>query len=144
MSGSPSARQGSLSDDGRLQIFGSPRGEETTSLSCPIRSFRKLNRRARKNWTPETQCLALFQKNFELLTSRLILRFPQFFTFVGGWGGGGILFPFLKVTKFLSRYQSTYCVIIGHFPTVSTLTFSASIPKRFLYIPRGIRASFLQ
>ena len=50
-------------------------------LSCPIRSFRKLNSRARKNWTPETQCLALFQKNFVLFTCRLILRFPHFFHF---------------------------------------------------------------
>ncbi len=31
---------------------------------------------------------------------------------------GGILFPFIKVAKFLSLYQSTYCVIIGRFPTV--------------------------
>ena len=37
------------------------------------------------------------------LTCRLILRFPQFFTFVGGWGNS---FPFFKVTKFLSLYQS--------------------------------------
>ncbi len=31
---------------------------------------------------------------------------------------GGILFPFFKVTKFLSLYQSTCCVIIKHFTTV--------------------------
>ena len=43
------------------------RGEGAASLSCPIRSSRKLNSRARKNWTPETQCSALFQKNFVLL-----------------------------------------------------------------------------
>lgn len=30
---------------------------------------------------------------------------------------GGILFPFFKVTKFLSLCQSTYCVIIGRFTT---------------------------
>ena len=71
-------------------------------LSCPIRSFRKLNSRARKNRTPETQCSALFQKNFVLLTCRLILRFPQFLTFDDGFflGGGGILFPFSKLRNF--------------------------------------------
>ena len=37
-------------------------GEEATSLSCPTRSFRKMNSRVRKNSTPEMQCLALFQK----------------------------------------------------------------------------------
>ena len=31
---------------------------------------------------------------------------------------GGILFHFFKVTKFLSLYQSTCCVIIKHFTTV--------------------------
>ena len=30
---------------------------------------------------------------------------------------GGILFPFIKVTKFLSLYQSIRCVIIRHFTT---------------------------
>ena len=61
-------------------------------LSCPIRSFRKLNSRDRKNLTPETQCLALFQKKFVLWTCRLILRFPQIFTFGGGWGNSFSLY----------------------------------------------------
>ena len=40
---------------------------------------------------------------------------PKFFTFVGGSGNS---FPFFKVAKFLSLYQSIRCVIIGHFTTV--------------------------
>ena len=31
---------------------------------------------------------------------------------------GGILFPYIKGSIFLSRYQSTYCIIIEHFTTV--------------------------
>ena len=61
-------------------------------LSYPIRSFRKLNSRDRKNLTPETQCLALFQKKFVLWTCRLILRFPQIFSFGGGWGNSFSLY----------------------------------------------------
>ena len=90
MSGSPSARQRTLSGNGGFPVCRSTR---TSSHSAS----RKLNSRVRKNWTPETQCLALFQKNFVLLTSRLILRFPHFFTFVGGWGNS---FPLFKVRNF--------------------------------------------
>lgn len=39
---------------------------------------------------------------------------------------GGILFPFFKVTKFLSLYQSTYCVIIGLFNTAPKYEFELS------------------
>ena len=53
--------------------------------------------------------------DLQTLACRLILRFPQFLTSVGGWGNS---FPFFKVTKFLSLYQSTCCVIIWHFTTV--------------------------
>ena len=35
-------------------------------------------------------------------------------TFDGGWGNS---FPFFKVARFLSLYQSTCYVIIGHFTT---------------------------
>ena len=37
-------------------------------------------------------------------------------------------FPFFKVTKFLSLYQSTCCVIIGHFTTVPIVNVFTSIP----------------
>ena len=40
----------------------------------------------------------------------------------------GNLFPFIKVTKFLSLYQSIRCVIIGH---------STTVPK----YPRQLRSS---
>lgn len=52
-------------------------------------------------------------ENFVLSVCRLILRFPQFFTLVGGWGNS---FPFFEVTKFLSLYQSAHCAIIKHSP----------------------------
>ena len=71
-------------------------------LSCPIRSFRKLNSRDRKNLTPETQCLALFQKKFVLWTCRLILRFPQIFTFGGGWGNSFSLYLSYDISITLS------------------------------------------
>ena len=52
----------------------------------------------------------------------ILYRIPVFsvgfFTFDGGWGNS---FPFFKVTKFLSLYESTCCVIIGHFTTAPTL-----------------------
>ena len=71
-------------------------------LSCPIRSFRKLNSRDRKNLTPKTQCLAPFQKNFVLLTCRLILRFSQFLTFGGGWGNSFSLYLNYEISITLS------------------------------------------
>ena len=83
-------------------------------VSCPIRSFRKLNSRARKNRTPETQCLALFQKKFRTFDMQINFAIPPIFHF-RRWLGNSFLF--FKVTKFLSLYQSTRCVIIEHFTT---------------------------
>lgn len=46
--------------------------------------------------------MALFQKNFVLLTCRLILRFPQFLTFDGGWGNSFPLYQSYEIPITLS------------------------------------------
>ena len=54
-------------------------------------------------------------EKFRTFDMQINFAIPQFFTLVGDWGNS---FPFFKVTKFLSLYQSIHCVIIGHFTTV--------------------------
>ena len=63
-------------------------------------------------------------EKFRTFDMQINFAIPQFFTFVGGWGNS---FPFFKVTKFLSLYQSIRCVIIGHFTTVPKLYLNTPI-----------------
>ena len=54
-------------------------------------------------------------EKFRTFGMQINFAIPPFLTFGGGCGNS---FPFFKVTKFLSLYQSIHCVIIGRFTTV--------------------------
>ena len=118
----------SLPDRSSLPSRG--KGAGATSLSCPIRSFQTSACKGHKNWTPETQCLALFQKNFVLFTCRLILQFPQFLTFDGGWGNSFPLYQSYEIPITLSinslrnhwAFHDSPNVIIGLFQTFTKYT----------------------
>ena len=86
----------------------------------PNSLFSNVAYKGHTNQIPRIQCLVLFRQNFVLLKLRDFLRFSQFLTSDGGWGGNS--FSQYQSYRIFNILSINLFRVSLNFPTVHSLT----------------------